>query len=259
MSNATVHASSICQSNTNTGANSFQVVGVTSVTVNSGGTSDSYNSNSGSYWGQTPGNNGSIACGGTCTNNGGSCKGTIYTCGGSQSCSGWDSGHCSGGCQQVSSISCPTPSAPSGCTNLGNVNCSWPGQTVTLNSGNYTCSGLTCSNGTLNVNCNNGPVNIYCTGSVNLCGGNVCTSSNCPNNLHINVCNNSPVTVTSSTSCYGCINAPQSNVNITGGSTLYGSCCGNNLTIDSNCAIHYDEALGPNSAGQSSTTLCQVK
>lgn len=189
---------------------------------------------------QTPGNHGSIGCNGTININAPVC-GNVHYCGCTPNigCGGCVSGKQT----QIPTPICPNiPTVPCGCTNLGTVTCGGGcgSNTLTLNSGNYSCSGISLSSGgSLVINACSGPVNLYVCGSVNLNGGTVTTSGNIPNNCHINVCDSSPVNMYDGTgSCYAVINAPLSCVTMQGNTQLFGSVMADSLQTSSGTAIH---------------------
>jgi Flp pilus assembly protein TadG len=229
---------------------------------NNGG-GNNWGSNWQNYWGNNYagsssgtyiGNNGSVACNGNFSLDSSSAiNGNAWGWGSApNNCGGTVTGNPAAG----NEVTCSTPSAPGGCTNCSNqVNSI--SNSVTLSSGNYTCSGLTLnSNGTLNINASNGPVNLYCTGNFTCNGGTVNVTGNLPSNFHIYMCNSSSMTIESGCCLHGCIQAPLSNVSLNQSACLCGSCIGNNISLCNGSAIHYDESLGSN--GGSVTTTIQV-
>jgi hypothetical protein len=261
MPTATVHASSTAYANTTAASGAYGIVGLTSATF-TGGSTDSYNSSLGTYASQTPGTQGSVASNGQITvDSGSTIHGNVYYAGSAPTINSVG-GVCTGSQTYVgpNKISETTPSAPPGATSLGNIDITYSALNQTLTSGNYTCTGITVDSGcTLTINATTGPVNIYCSGSVAGNGGNIAVTGNIPNNFHLYMTNSSSVQMNSGSYWYMVIDAPLSSVSLTASAALYGSVISATLTVDSSTNIHYDQALGTNGSGQSTTTISQVQ
>jgi hypothetical protein len=255
-----IHATSTAQY-TVAAPSSYQVVGLSSVTMNSSNYIDSYNSSDGSYATQTPGSQGSVASNGVVTAYSGSViHGNVYYSGSAPDING---GTVTGTQTKVpSSLSFSTPTAPASATSLGNINITYSALNKTVSSGNYTCTGITVDSGcTLTINAASGPVNLYCSGSVTGNGGNIAVTGNIPNNFHLYMTNSSSVQMNSGSYWYMVLDAPASAVSLTSSAALYGSVISNTLTVDSGTAIHFDQALGTNGSGSGSGsgTIAQMQ
>jgi hypothetical protein len=93
-----------------------------------------------------------------------------------------------------------------------------------------------------------GPVTMYVYHNVNVAGTTV-TASGLPQNLKIIVCPDKngnppgPVTVSSSSSFFASLYAPQSPVTLSGSGDIYGSVVGQSVNMTGTSEIHYDLAL----------------
>ncbi len=85
---------------------------------------------------------------------------------------------------------------------------------------------------------------IYVTGSVDFHGGSqVNNNTELANNLWINVTGPENVNINSSTTFYGVVYAPDSDVHYAGSADYFGAIVGKTLAISGNAIAHYDESL----------------
>ena len=133
---------------------------------------------------------------------------------------------------------------PNGLTNLGQISVP-TGTKKTLAPGSYLASGINVeSYAELLINNTNGPVTVYVTGNVQITStGKVTTTSTNPELFAVYVANNSPVQVSSGSSFYGVVYAPQSQVRLVSTGQFYGSFIGQSIAIDSVGKVHFDTAL----------------
>jgi hypothetical protein len=244
----TVHASSTAYLQA---TNSFQLVGISSVQITGNPYTDlvdSYNSSLGPYGPGNMGSQGTLAGDSVSVNGGSTVNGNIYFYG--STAPNTSGATVNGNIIAVpTQFSYPTPTVPAGCTNLGAVTLS-TGQTLTLNSGNYTASSFTfISQGTLNINATTGPVCLYMTGAFimdyNAPGGHLNFTSIIPDNFQVYGTTSAQINFNGAGIQYVVVDAPLSTVQLYGGA-LYGAVICNNLFTAYGGAFHYDQALGTN-------------
>jgi Flp pilus assembly protein TadG len=231
---------------------SYGVVGLNSISM-SGNTSDSYWS---SGTGGT-GNSGNIASNGSITLSGGA---TIHGNVRGTSVSG---GTVTGNIAPLPQpLSFPPGDAGSyATTNDDGLIPSWAlsgksfslgkNQTLTLPGGHYYFNNFSMATGS--VLTFTGPATIYCYGTFSMTG-QTNTESNVPQNLNLVMCPSptgalpGDVTITAGAALYANVYAPQSNVTIGGGGSIYGSVLGLNVKMSGTGSIHYDLSLKGNGA-----------
>jgi Flp pilus assembly protein TadG len=121
-------------------------------------------------------------------------------------------------------------------------------RSLTLPAGVYLFNDVDIS-GTLSFT---GPATIYCAGNLSL-SGRALTSGSTPKNLTIIMAPNpftgvapGSLTVTSASSLYANIYAPQSPIFLSGNGDLYGSVVGKSIDMTGTSSIHYDLSLNSN-------------
>lgn len=160
---------------------------------------------------------------------------------------------------------------PSGLPSMGSLNVGTGGATIS-SSGQYTSLTLS-PNSALTVT---GDVQLYITGTLALRSNTridvaagasleiyVDTKLDMHSNSQINNLNNDPtkcsiygtsnytgsLTFSSNTDFYGALYAPEASITLNSNADTYGCVIGKDVTIDSNGAVHYDEALGAGGYG----------
>jgi Flp pilus assembly protein TadG len=265
MSSCNIHATAVAFYSSGLPPYGFVGVGQGVMLQNNTIRVDSYKSASGAYGGVNVLSHGYVATNYTITMTGGvTIAQDIYMVAG-QSLTA--NGSPSYGTRPVltSSLSYPSVTTyPAGSVVLGNVN----GGT-TLGSGssntNYYSTGVSLNSGqTLNIN---GPVTLYVNGNLTL-NGTVTTYQNLPANFTVRMMSSAGVNIQTPT-LYADVYAPQSPINVnaaTPNTTVYGRLIGNELSVNGNANLHYDESLpalpgtpqvppGSGSGGGSAATL----
>ena len=132
---------------------------------------------------------------------------------------------------------------PKGLPDLGNVSIG-KGQSVTLvGPGSYKVSGIDIQNGGQWLIDNSaGPVTLYLTGQASI-AGTIITQNPDPEEFALYVIGNDDVRLMSKASFYGVIYAPNSSIDVTGLGELYGSFIGHTTKLGSSSRVHYDTLL----------------
>jgi Flp pilus assembly protein TadG len=225
----------------------YGVVGLNSITMN-GNTTDSYWSSAG----YTPGRYGSIASNGIISLSGNSLINGDANPGPGKMVMG--SNHVTGSTVPLNApLTFPNGSAGTFATT--NDNAQIPsgnivggglqignGSSLTLPGGNYYLSSVLV-NGTANLDFS-GPTTVYCYGNCTM-SGNVTTNGSLPKNLKIVMVTNGgnpagSFNVSSGTSLFADVYAPQSIVTLSGSGDIYGYVLGQSVTMTGTSAIHYD-------------------
>lgn len=136
-------------------------------------------------------------------------------------------------------------SIPTDLTNLGSIALNSTTPTRVLTAGSYLVSQLTiATGGSLVINNLTGPVTLYVTGAVQISGnGSVTTTDPNPEKFAIYVSSNADVQVSDSGNFYGVLYAPQSLVQLSGWSTVYGALVGKTMWLQDNASLSYDTVL----------------
>jgi hypothetical protein len=116
--------------------------------------------------------------------------------------------------------------------------------------------GLTTKSGSnLKIDATAGPVNIYITGATTL-SSNMTVTSTAPTakSVSLNFSSSLPVTLTPNATYIGVINAPLATLTVSSNWVNYGALSANQLILNSNVNLHYDESLGT-PRGQSALTV----
>jgi len=239
----------------------YGIIGGTSVTI-SGGTIDSYNSNSGPYGGaniDSTANIQSNGSGGTAINLSGGAQvdGNASAVGSVSGCSGRVTGTCTNG---VASIPIPSVSCPAGFSSASDVPVSPgtytagtgvlsmnAGSTLTLNSAN---SPFRFSSATLRsvvtIPAGSGHIDIYLSGTLTIqSGGLINNLTQDPSKLTIWGCGASATAwnIQAGSASYMAIYAPTHAVTLSGSGAFYGALVGASFTNSGGANFHYDESL----------------
>jgi Tfp pilus assembly protein PilX len=136
-----------------------------------------------------------------------------------------------------------------------------PANIYLTNSNSLDISGT----GAFDISNSTGTVNIYTDGNVKIAGqGIISTATNSTENFILYDTGSNPQTktfqidLTGSSTFFGAIYAPESNITVTGksdGFDIYGALIGNSITIGGNGFIHYDEALANKTFGNKTYSL----
>ncbi|MBI4537482.1 MAG: hypothetical protein HY712_05950 [candidate division NC10 bacterium] len=154
---------------------------------------------------------------------------------------------------ETSTWTLPLSAIPSGVSNLGNLSLSGNPHgdcSYTLSEGTYWFSSISITgNAKL---CVSGAVKIYVTGSVDIGGNGVATANNKPPNFLLygtvdpnnsaNKCTS--VSFTGNSAFYGAVYAPDADIAVVGNGAIYGALTGKTVSFTGNADLHYDEALG---------------
>jgi Flp pilus assembly protein TadG len=230
-------------------------VGLDWVDVNSGGTSDSYDSSKGAYSAATAGNLGSLASNGWIKINSSTIKKDVYMRSGQT----LDADGSSYGqrINMASAMSVPLPSAsPYSSSNnsngnitpqsaiKSNLNFNSDGSTVTMPGGNYYFNSFTTNSTTLNVT---GPSTLYVNGDLAFNSTTLNVTSQRPGDFRIIVVKASPVSISfnSVTGLCADIQAPTASVELNSTTTFFGRIIAKTLKVNSSAALHYDVSLPP--------------
>ena len=131
------------------------------------------------------------------------------------------------------------------------------GKTLTFTGpSNIVISNLTMvSNSFIKINDAGGPVTLTIIDNVKLdSNSNITTNSKNPANLRINMLSDNvadpevvvaldTVSISSNSTIYGLIYAPEASIRLDSAFTLYGAIMARSLSFDSNCQFHFDENL----------------
>jgi enamine deaminase RidA (YjgF/YER057c/UK114 family) len=252
-STATVHGSSTAQVVNLAGPGTYQILGLNSY-EDFGAVTDSWNSSSGPYNASTAHSNGSIASNGLIwIYSPAVVHGSMYYTSGNTP-NNYGATIMGSTTQMASPIPVPPmPTIPAGCTNLGAADIPYE-STMTLNSGNYSCTSFTFQYySTLVINATSGPVNLYCSGSIDDSVGTVINTI--PSNFNIYMTGTSTeFDIGNGFSLYATIYAPGSAIYNYGGQ-LFGSFVGQSIQCSDGSGMHFDEALGTNGPTSAGTTV----
>lgn len=130
------------------------------------------------------------------------------------------------------------------------------GGTITVAPGTYNINSINLAGSSNFVISPSGSVvfNVVGTGQstpIDFSGGSITNNSLVANNFLINYAGSGTVKLSGNTSTYLTLNAPNADVNITGGSDIYGAIIGHTIRNMGGVAFHYDKnsGLGPQSNG----------
>ncbi len=144
------------------------------------------------------------------------------------------------------------PTIPDGTTSVDLSNVTSP---QTFSGGEYSASSIKIvGSGYIQFT---GPTTLYVSGAVDIGGHGIVTSVNIPANLIIKVVGSYDVKVSGTSSFYGGIYAPQSEIVISGTDGVFGAVAGDEVKLSGGANLHYDEAIGevPGGAGYKVTIL----
>lgn len=227
-----------------------------------GGYTDSYDSGSGSYSSQTPGDDGNVGSNGNITN-----SGTPTTVNGTESAGGTvaqgqatiTEGFYEGQPQVALppvTPPCSNPTtngntiSPPNAYNSGNGKLTGnSSDNIQLSQGVYCFSGVTLNGqSTLTIpSTNTGPVEIYLLGSIDskFTGGGIINATGVPANLRIYATAAvSSITVNGGAQAGMVIYAPESEIKFTGGANIFGAAVGGTIRLMGGTNFHYDSATG---------------
>ncbi|MBI4518255.1 MAG: hypothetical protein HY699_20840 [Deltaproteobacteria bacterium] len=227
-------------------ANPFSnaLFGRQSVTLNGNAATDSYDSTLGNYGGANVSQNGHVRSNGPVTLNGNATvKGNampgpnnVVTLNGNAAVTGSTTA-----AKQPMTLG--AAQVPAGTTYLGSINLSG-NSAMTLNPGTYTAASISLSgNASLTINNAAGPVYLYVTGTVSASGNGIATGSNDSTRFILYQIGGSSVAIVGNGLFRGGVYAPDSNLAVSGNGDLYGSFVGNQISINGNGGIHYDQKL----------------
>jgi Flp pilus assembly protein TadG len=219
---------------------SYGLVGVASISLSAGATTDSYNSAAGAYSVSTATANGSVASNGTISVSGNSTTvngnafagiGDSVAITGSPTISGTTG-------NIASTMNYAAATVPGGSiTNYGNQSLS--SGTNYLPSGTYEVDNFNMTGGTAIFT---GPATIIVNGTFVASGGAIEAYNGLPGNIKFIVLNNNSVTLSGSASMEADMYAPGCNATISGSAAIYGRMVCNSITV-SGGSIHYDTSL----------------
>lgn len=249
------------------GTVSYGLVGLTEVTMSGSARTGTYDSTAGTFTNGVPSNEGSIASNSTISLSGSpSIGGTIYYYSGSAPSGGNDF---DAKVKMTSQIATPaTPSTGSHATSNSNASAGLPttgasysgggGGTTTWPGGTYVVSSFSLGGSrTLEFS---GPATIYVTGGFSAGGSSkLLAYQNKPDNLKIKMTSSSGFDVSGSADVYGVLEAPQSDVTVSGSGMFAGSVIAKKITLSGSGDLYYDKQLGGNSGSGSGGSSSLVK
>lgn len=230
----------------------YAAFGATEVTINGNASIDSYNASAGAYSSSSALQNGKVGTNATgadkltlqgnssvkgdLNSGAGSTPSTVIDISGSASTTGSQTALTTAKSMSVISSSMTS----SGSLNLnGNT-------TYTMAAGTYRFSSFKINGNAQLVT--TGAVTIYVDGEITLNGNGVATASNTPSNMIIYGTSDAKVTLNGNNSFYGAIYAPLAEFEVNGNAKVYGSLIGNDMEIDGNAKIHFDQSLSTGSS-----------
>lgn len=249
----------------------YGIFAISSVGMSGQATTDSYNSNNGSYGGPNVAQNGDVA-----TNGEIGMSGQAYINGdASTGASGTfnNQSKVSGAITHNTNLILTAISVPSSLSALpSSGSLSLAGTSVlTLGSGDYKYSSISLSgqsrltivgpaniyltsNSSLSVtgqaqliisNTSTGPVKFYADGSILISGQGVINQLNYPGSLFLygTENNTSSISISGQGDFYGAVYSPGSNISVSGQGDIYGLVAGLTVTTSGQASVHYDEAL----------------
>ncbi|HEV8357327.1 MAG TPA: hypothetical protein VGQ17_11230 [Gemmatimonadales bacterium] len=249
----------------------YAAFGVTSMTMSAGPTTDSFNSDSGSYAATkcTTNCNGDLATNGSVTLSGGLAKDSVFYGTTKSGCTSArvTSGDCTPIPQPLSAPTIPCPASPSPFSPTTDL-------TPTSGTGYTPATGVLDVNGSVTLNtaltkvfkfkdltlkagdaliipaATVGHVDIYLTGKLTQLGGSINNLTQKPTNLTIWGCGSDATTwefKAAGTTSYFAVYAPNHPITISAGGALYGAFVGATISLSGGTQIHYDDALGTGS------------
>jgi hypothetical protein len=224
------------------------IIGLGGLKMSGGAYTDSYDSSLGTYASQTPGRGGNVLSNGDIQLSGGAIIHGNATPGPGHAVTG---GTVTG--SRTSATSClnePVSSVGNAATVNDNAKVAAymkggsfktsASTHVTMPAGTYYFRDFLMSGqSVLNVT---GPVTIYVTGVMDI-SGQVTTAGNLPSNLKIRVTSTSQGKLSGGSSFYCDLYAPLAPLDLSGGTSFYGSIIGASLNFSGNAGIHYDVSL----------------
>lgn len=122
--------------------------------------------------------------------------------------------------------------------------------TLTLKPGRYVMNSFSINGGAVIQVSGEGPVQIYVAKSFSLSNGAVVSKSNVSSSLlQINMAEGSSYDQQGGTQLTGVVYGPNATLNLSNGSSIFGSFSGNKVKISGASWVHYDEALSEFSLG----------
>jgi hypothetical protein len=107
----------------------------------------------------------------------------------------------------------------------------------------------TVSNSNIKIDSTGGPVTLYCTGSFMMDSNTgVTATSGIPSDFQVNITGASAAKLSSNTTLYGVVYAPNATLSLDANIDFYGSVVAKKIIQDSNCRVHFDESLNKTSA-----------
>ncbi|HEU4436447.1 MAG TPA: hypothetical protein VFR89_03205 [candidate division Zixibacteria bacterium] len=113
---------------------------------------------------------------------------------------------------------------------------------ITMTSGIYFFSSISLTSGAKLVVPSDQKVVIFMTGTLNAAGGTIANTSAKPENLQV-YSTGLTVDITGSATIYAAIYAPNAEIKVSGGGTVFGSLVGKSVKDAGNGTVHFDRAL----------------